>query len=96
MATKSPEEQEDFLQHGRFGEGQPKVRRPLSPLVKAAMVCFGLAIVSIAVPVLLHIGRDDGSPFFLLGAIFCFAQGLAFAITAGVRELLSRNSGGVR
>ncbi|MGH9653323.1 MAG: hypothetical protein ACRD6B_07635 [Bryobacteraceae bacterium] len=88
---RAPDEQEDFLERGRFGEGKQRVGgNTLNPLVKWALIFFGITIVCIAVPVVLSIGRDDGGPFFLQGAMLCVLLGVGFLIDAGVRALHNR------
>jgi hypothetical protein len=87
---RGPDEQEEFLEHGRFGEGEQSVRRVrLPPLVKVGFAFIGAGCFCIAAPVILRIGRDDGAPFLILGYIFCAILGVGFWVVQLVKTLMS-------
>jgi hypothetical protein len=79
---RSPEEQEDFLKHGRFGEGTHTVtRRPKIDKV----LWIGLAFLAasgalLGSAIVFRIGRDDGGPFFLMGFIAASAVGVVLCV----------------
>jgi hypothetical protein len=83
---RSPEEQEDFLKHGRFGEGSQTIAR--SKIDK--VLCIGLALLLaggalLGSAVVFRIGRDDGGPFFLMGFIAATAVGIVLCVWGLVR-----------
>lgn len=74
---RSAEEQEEFLEHARFGEGaHVNTRSKIHRLVWAglALLLVGGAILGTAV--VFDIGRDDGGPFFVMGFIAAGAVGV--------------------
>ncbi len=78
---RSPEEQEDFLKHGRFGEGARRMYRPKIDKVFGIGLAFllvGAALLGSSV--VFRIGRDDGGPFFFMGFIAASAVGVLFCI----------------
>jgi hypothetical protein len=57
---RSPEEQEVFLEHGRFGEEEQSLTKAGVPaLVKIGLAIVGIGCVCIGAMVLFHVGRDD-------------------------------------
>jgi drug/metabolite transporter (DMT)-like permease len=83
---RSPREQEDFLEHGRFGEGDQKLHHTRVDrlvwiglfFIVAGCACLGSAVI-------FGIGRDDGGPFFVYGFILGIAVGAAFCLIGFVR-----------
>jgi len=83
---RSPQEQEDFLEHGRFAEGEQSLGRTrvdrfvwLGLLsIATAGACFGSAV-------LFQVGRDDGGPFVVMGSILALAVGVTFCVVGFVR-----------
>jgi hypothetical protein len=78
---RSGEEQEDFLEHGRFGEGAESITRAkVDRLVWIGLLLLlagGALLGSIAV---FKIGRDDGGRFFVLRCIVASAVGVVLCI----------------
>ena len=103
---RTPDEQDEWLERGRFAEGRrevaetcsrparivEQVREALNSLVMWSFILFGMGFVCAAATVVFKIGRDDGGPFFLLGAVLCAFLGVGFLIAAGVRSLLKRRT----
>lgn len=78
---RSPEEQEDFLKHGRFGEGTQTIARPKIDKVfwiGVAFLLVGGTLLGSAV--VFRIGRDDGGPLFFMGFIAASAVGVLLCI----------------
>ena len=76
-SMRSPREQEDFLERGRFNDDQ--VRSRLNPPLMAGLLLIAAGATCLGVAALFHIGRDDGGPFLLLGALMAFVLGIALA-----------------
>ncbi len=78
---RSRREQEDFLEQGQFGEGEPSVGRTRVDrfvwlgllLIAAAGACFGSAV-------LFQVGRDDGRTIFVMGSILALVVGVTFCV----------------
>lgn len=79
---RSREEQQHFLDHERFGEQKLRLFRsaiPKTAIARLGLLAVVLGLLIFILPVLLHIGRDDGGPLFLmassalicLGALLC-------------------------
>jgi hypothetical protein len=91
---RSPQEQEDFLERGRFGEGSPGLirtafSRPV--IVGIGLIIFGASLLGIAA--LFKIGRDDGGPLFIMGWIVSSVAGLLcflWALWGKLRSGLTR------
>jgi hypothetical protein len=89
VRPRSSEEQQHFLERERFGERRGLLADtiPRSGWVRAG---FGLSFVGIALvvaPALARIGRDDGGPFFLIGAMASVACGIGCFLVAVLRRL---------
>jgi hypothetical protein len=79
--VRKPEEQEEFLQHGRFGEGRPsQLRTAFSTPVIVGIAFIVLGFVMIGIAVVFKIGRDDGGPFFLMGFFGSLIVGFGFFV----------------
>ena len=83
---RSPEEQEEFLEHGRFGEGPQEVATARIGKV----LWIGLSFLFAAAALLgsavgFKIGRDDGGPFFVMGFIAASAVGIVLCVWGLVR-----------
>jgi hypothetical protein len=90
---RSPKEQDDFLEHGRFGEGAPSlIRTAFSTPVIIGLVLIALGSALAGIAVLLGIGRDDGGPFFLMGFFLCVGVGSGFCLWGLVSKLISRRT----
>jgi hypothetical protein len=86
---RSPDEQEEFLEHGRFGEGNRSLTLAGVPaFVKIGLAFIGVGCACIGAMVLFHIGRDDGGPFFVMGSILCGVVGAGLCLCGLVRKLL--------
>src|SRR6185437_14817055 len=82
---RSSEEQQHFLEHERFGEQKPGLLGsafPKAATVRSGLLAVGLGLLTFMVPVLLHIGRDDGGPFFLMASLALICLG---ALLCGIR-----------
>jgi hypothetical protein len=91
---RSPDEQEEFLEHGRFGQGKQRHTRARVPaLVKTGLAFIGVGCACIGAMALFHIGRDDGGPFFVMGSILCGVVGAIFCLGGLVARLLGRRAG---
>src|ERR1700733_13069317 len=67
---RSPDEQEEFLEHGRFGEGK-RSGGPMPPLVRIALLLVLAAILFVAYPLLFEAGRSShGGIFYIVGAMY--------------------------
>jgi hypothetical protein len=78
---RSPEEQEDFLKHGRFGEGTYTLARPKIDKflwIGLAFLVAGAALLGSAI--VFKIGRDDDGPFFLMGFIAASAVAVVLCV----------------
>ena len=67
---RSPEEQSDFLEHGRFGEGAQTIALP--KIDEVLWISFAFLLIGgvlLGSVVAFRIGRDDGGPIFLTGFI---------------------------
>ena len=83
---RSPEEQEDFLEHGRFGEGtRTMARARVDQLVWIGLVILVAGGALLGSAALFNIGRGDGGPFFVLGSIVAAAVGVILCIWGFVR-----------
>jgi len=61
--VRSAQEQEDFLNRGRFGDGVPsQIRTAFSRLVIIGFAFIALALLFMSTAVVFKIGRDDGGP----------------------------------
>jgi len=76
---RSTEEQEDFLEHGRFGEGTRK-RVRVDQLVWIGLLFLLVGAALFGSVVVFNIGRDDGGPLFVQGSIVASAIGLVVCI----------------
>ena len=87
---RSPEEQEDFLEHGRFGEGdQNLARTKLQVLVWIGLLFFAIAAACFGSIIAFQVGRDDGGPLLVQGAILALAIG-AVLCTVGLVKMRSK------
>ena len=75
---RDTERQEEFLEHGRFGEGEEALTRTKIGRLLAAAITFGSVVV-------FDIGRDDGGPLLVMGSIALAAIGLIFSACGSVR-----------
>ncbi len=79
---RSPEEQEQFLEHGRFGEGAQAItcaKIHLLVWIGLTFLLVGAALLGWAV--VFKVGRDDGGPLFVMGFI---VMGFIAASVVGV------------
>jgi hypothetical protein len=88
---RSSDQQDDFLQHGRFGEGpQTLSRRRVHPPLWIGLVCFGAAAIFVGVIKVFQIGGHDvGGLDLLYASILAVAVGVIFSI-AGLFQMRSR------
>jgi hypothetical protein len=90
---RSPGEQEDFLERGRFGEGESSVPAVQIPtLAKIGLVLIGIGCACIGVIVIFQIGRDDGGPFLVMGSILCGIMGVGCCLGSWVRGLVGKRT----
>ena len=83
---RSPQEQGDFLEHGRFGEGDQNLNRTkVDRLVWVGLLFIATAATCFGSAVLFRIGRDDGGPFFVIGSILGTVTGTVFCVYGFVR-----------
>jgi hypothetical protein len=83
---RSPEEQQEFLEHGRYGEGvQAPKRIHLHRLVRAGLLSLFAGGTLFGLMIALNIGRDDGGPLFFMGSNAFSAVGVALCIAGLVR-----------
>jgi hypothetical protein len=93
---RSPREQEQFLERGRFGEGKPSpIRTAFSKpvIIGIGLMIFGASLLGIAA--LFEIGRDDGGPLFIMGWIVSSVAGLLcflWALWGKLRRRLTRRT----
>jgi uncharacterized membrane protein YjjP (DUF1212 family) len=88
---RSPQEQDDFLEHGRFDERRAKFDRPaFSTPVTIGLVLVAIGFACIGIAVLFGIGTDDGGPFLVMGFIVSMTAGAALFLWALVRKLMRR------
>jgi hypothetical protein len=81
MTMRSPQEQEEYLEHGRFGDGKPNLTcARVSPMVVVGLLFVAAGGALMPVAALLGIGRDDGGPFFVMGAIVSGTIGVALCL----------------
>ncbi len=93
---RSPEEQEDFLERGRFGEGDQGLTARIPLLVGVGLFCFVDGASCLAAMILLDIGRDDGGPLYLMGAILSGVAGLVCCLLGWVSTRWQRSDGCVK
>lgn len=89
LIVRSPQEQEDFLKHGRFGEGSPSQIRTAfskSVIIGSAMIILGFLFIGTAV--IFKIGRDDGGPLFMMGFFASLIIGLGCFLWALTRKIV--------
>jgi hypothetical protein len=84
---RSPQEQDDFLNHGRFDEGNPSLIRT-AVIIGLVLIALGFALAGFSY--LAGIGRDDGGPFFLMGFVLSVSIGLLFCLWGLVLKLTSK------
>jgi len=90
LAMRSPAEQEDYLESGRFEptrSGLPKFDRSI--WIGLLGIASGCAIFGAAVA--LGIGRDDGGPLFVIWAAGCAAAGSLSIIASVLRRWIGRS-----
>jgi|HubBroStandDraft_3_1064219.scaffolds.fasta_scaffold914727_1 hypothetical protein len=88
---RSPEEQDDFLEHGRFNESRAKSDwSAFSTPVTIGLILVVIGFACIGIGVLFGIGRDDGGPFLLMGFILSVAAGCGLFLWALVRKLMRK------
>lgn len=86
---RSPQEQEEFLKHPRFGEGNPSQIRTAfskSVIIGFAMIAIGFLFIGSAV--IFNIGRDDGGPLFMMGFIVSLIIGLGCLLWALTQKIV--------
>ena len=85
---RKPQDQEDFLTRGRFGDGcQSQMRTGFSwpVIIGSAFIVLGFLFIVIAS--LFKIGRDDGGPFFAMGFFASLIFGLGCFLWALARKI---------
>lgn len=97
---RSPDEQEDFLKYGRFGDGIQKVAKARVPvLVKIGLVFIGMGCATLATSAILsELARERGQWYlvgeaFDMGAALLASIGVGFCLLALVRRLVRRRTG---
>jgi hypothetical protein len=87
---RSPEQQDDFLEHGRFGEGEQAPKRSsVDRLVWIGLLFLAAAGALLGSAVVFKIGRDDGGPFFVMGSIAAGSVGTVLCLL-GLLRMRSR------
>jgi len=90
---RSSREQNEFLEHGRFGERTPSlIRSTFSRPMLIGLVLIALGVARIAIAALFGIGRDDGGPLFLMGFFLSASLGLGFCIWGLLSKLIGRRT----
>jgi hypothetical protein len=83
---RDTERQEEFLEHGRFGEGEEALTRTkVGRLLWIGLFCLFAAAITFGSVVVFDIGRDDGGPLLVMGSIALAAIGLIFSACGSVR-----------
>jgi hypothetical protein len=83
---RSPKEQEEFLEHGRFGEGPQSIRRPrIDQFLWIGVIFLFAAGALLGSAVVFNIGRDDGGPFFVMGSIAASTLGGVLCVWGLIR-----------
>ena len=87
---RNAQEQEDFLNRGRFAEGNSS---QISKLVITGFAFIALGLLLAGATVVFKIGRDDGGPYFVMGFFVsliagfgCFLWALAQKIVRSLRH----------
>lgn len=76
---RSADEQTEFLEHGRFGEGdQSPTRVKVDRLFWIGLLFLVASGAILASAIVFRIGRDDGGPLFVMG--FIAAGGLGVVL----------------
>ncbi len=87
---RSADEQEEFLERGRFGEGdQSPASIRVDRLFWIGLLFLIAAGAILGSPVVFRIGRDDGGPFFMMGFIAAGGIGIVLC-TCGLLRMRSR------
>jgi hypothetical protein len=82
--VRSPQEQDEFLERGRFGEGD-EARNGVHRLVWIGLLSIVAGGTCLGAAVLFQIGRDDGGPFLIIGMLVGVVVGITCIIIGLVR-----------
>jgi hypothetical protein len=93
---RSPREQEDFLERGRFGEGKQAPTSPVPPLVGLGLFFIAVGCACLAAIVLLQLGRDDDGTLFLQRAILSGLAGVVCCLWAWASSGLRKERPGTQ
>jgi hypothetical protein len=83
---RGPERQKEFLEHGRFGEGEESIARTkVDRLLRIGLIFLLAGAVILGSTVVFGIGRDDGGPLFVMGFITSGVVGVVLCVCGLVR-----------
>ncbi len=82
----TPEERDEFLEHGRFGEGEHSIYRTrVDPIVWLGLPLLVAAGAYLGLSGILGIGRDPGGPPLFLASILAGSLGALLCVVGLVR-----------